>query len=84
MNTMRVTAKFFGPLRDIVQQPELPLDLPVGHTGDDAFTALAAQFPQLQEWRSSVRLAVNLEYTHFDRPLKQGDEISFIPPVSGG
>lgn len=84
MSTIRVTAKIFGPLRDIVQQPEIQIDLPGSHTGEDAFAELAARFPQLHEWRNSVRLAVNLEYTHFNHPLKQGDEISFIPPVSGG
>jgi molybdopterin converting factor small subunit len=28
--------------------------------------------------------AVNRRYAGFDAPLADGDEVSFIPPVSGG
>lgn len=81
---VHVTVKVFGPLQDIVQQNDLQLEVPAPYTGECAFEVLAADKPQLHSWRSSVRLAVNLEYTTFDHILKQGDEICFIPPVSGG
>lgn len=32
----------------------------------------------------SIRLAVNGEFASWDRPLADGDEIAFLPPVSGG
>jgi molybdopterin converting factor subunit 1 len=79
-----VKIKFFGPLRDIVQREELSLDVPSPCTGEQAFQALVIKFPEMQKWKRSVRLAVNMEYTSFDRELKEGDEICFIPPVSGG
>lgn len=81
---VRVTVKMFGPLKDIVQKDEMLLDVPPPHTGDAAFDLLAGQLPALQQWRKSVRLAVNLEYVSFDHVVKENDEISFIPPVSGG
>lgn len=81
---VRVTVKMFGPLKDIVQKDELPLDVPPPYTGDAAFDVLARQSPALQQWRKSVRLAVNLDYVGFDHVMKENDEISFIPPVSGG
>jgi len=31
-----------------------------------------------------VHLAVNDSYSPWDRPLRQGDRVVFIPPVSGG
>lgn len=79
-----VTVKLFGPLRDIVARDELTLDIPNPHDGNAAFDLLARGTPQLTAWRSSVRLAVNLEYAAFDRVLQSGDEVCFIPPVSGG
>jgi sulfur-carrier protein len=79
-----VTFKIFGPLRDIVGANELSFSVPPPYTGESAFEALASTHPGLRQWRSSVRLAVNLEYTQFDRVLHPGDEVSFIPPVSGG
>lgn len=79
-----VTVKFFGPLRDIVQRDDLTLDLSDSCTGEDAFEKLAEDFPDLLKWKQSVRLALNLEYVRFSHGLKPGDEVSFIPPVSGG
>jgi sulfur-carrier protein len=79
-----VNVKFFGPLRDIVRHDEMNVDLPSGSTGEDVFEKLSEAFPELRKWRQSVRLAVNLEYAQFTHGLKTGDEVSFIPPVSGG
>ncbi|HXG37433.1 MAG TPA: MoaD/ThiS family protein, partial [Bacteroidota bacterium] len=40
--------------------------------------------PKFEQWKSSLRLAVNLEYVNSDHPLQDGDEVAVIPPVSGG
>jgi molybdopterin converting factor small subunit len=83
--TMRnVTALFFGPVRALIGTDVLPLGVDAPFTGDAAFEALAVRFPALRPWRGSLRLAVNREYTSFTRVLNAGDEISFLPPVSGG
>jgi molybdopterin converting factor small subunit len=34
--------------------------------------------------RFTRREAVNRKYARFDAPLRDGDEVVFIPPVSGG
>ncbi len=81
---MKVDVRIFGPLHDVVRSDHLVLDVPSPGTGEAAFETLAASFPALRRWKSSVRLAVNLEYVPFDTSLHAGDEISFIPPVSGG
>jgi molybdopterin converting factor subunit 1 len=79
-----VGIKFFGPVRDIVKNDDLTIHVPAPHTGEAAYEVLVAMYPELYRWRRSLRLAVNLEYVPFDHPLKPGDEVSFIPPVSGG
>lgn len=81
---INVTLKLFGPLREMVQQDELQLQVPPPYNGETAFEILTTNHPRIRRWRASVRLAVNMEYTSFDHVLKSGDEISFIPPVSGG
>jgi molybdopterin converting factor subunit 1 len=81
---IEVRVKFFGPLKDIAATAEFPLHVSLPLTGEHAFQTLADKFPELRKWKSSVRLAVNLEYTTFEHELKDGDEICFIPPVSGG
>jgi molybdopterin converting factor subunit 1 len=79
-----VRTRFFGPLRDIFDREEMHIQVPTPHNGAAAFEVLAAINPLVAQWKASVRLAVNMEYTAFDHELKEGDEICFIPPVSGG
>jgi molybdopterin converting factor small subunit len=79
-----VTALFFGPVRELVGAGTLPLDVDAPFTGEAAFELLAARYPGLRPWRGSLRLAVNREYVPFGVTLNAGDEISFLPPVSGG
>ncbi len=33
---------------------------------------------------SAIKIAVNQEFSSFEAPVKQGDEIAFFPPVTGG
>ena len=43
--------------------------------------------PSTRAWRRTQRsssCAVNEEYAKFTRPLQDGDEVAFLPPVSGG
>lgn len=84
MNSRRVHIILFGPVRDVVGSSEIMLELNDPFTGAAAFAALTDRFPALDAWKSSVRLAVNRAYASFDRTLEAGDEVSFIPPVSGG
>ncbi len=81
---INVNVKFFGPLRDIVRCDDLEVELPDRCTGEGAFDFLASLHPGLGTWKTSVRLAVNLEYREPAQVLRAGDEVSFIPPVSGG
>lgn len=79
---MRV--RLFAALREAVGRQELELELPEGSTPEHAFRALAAQHPALAPRRGSLSAAVNRRYVAFDAPLAAGDEVVFIPPVSGG
>ena len=60
------------------------LELPDGATPADAAARLASRYPALEWLRRATKPAVNLEYTTWDHALKDGDEVAFIPPVSGG
>ena len=81
---INVRMKFFGPVRDILACDELRWDVPPPGTGESAFDSLAAKYPELHVWKKSLLLAVNLEYVPFSHTLRADDEVSFIPPVSGG
>ena len=81
---MRVRIRLFAALREAAGQAALELELPEGATPDDAWRELASLHPALAPRRGSLAASVNRRYVPFDEHLSAGDELVFIPPVSGG
>jgi molybdopterin converting factor subunit 1 len=81
---MLVTIRLFARLRELAGSPDLARDLPAGATARHAWDALAREFPAVAAYTSSVSCAVNEEYARWTTPLSDGDEVAFLPPVSGG
>jgi MoaE-MoaD fusion protein len=80
----RLTIKLFATLRERARTAELTREFPDGVTVGEIWNQLLADFPALGGHHDGVAFAVNQEYVREDfRPAK-GDEIAFIPPVSGG
>ena len=50
----------------------------------DGVGRLAGEHPELARYAGAISCAVNEEYAKFTTPLEQGDEVAFLPPVSGG
>ncbi len=81
---MRVTVRLFARLKDIAGAPELERDVPADATLDDVWALLAHDFPAMAPYRGSVSGARNAEYSRMDAVIADGDEVAFLPPVSGG
>ncbi len=81
---MRVRVLFFGRLRDIVGQPEESIELPEPCRIEDLFSRCRERHPELAPYRSSVVASRNREFAPWSASLAAGDEIAFLPPVSGG
>lgn len=81
---MRIHVKLFSVARDIAGYEERVFDVEPQADGQTLFARLVAAHPALDDWKGSVRLAVNCEYVPLTRVLKEGDEVAVIPPVSGG
>jgi MoaE-MoaD fusion protein len=81
---MRVRIRLFASLREAVGRSEVELDLPDGATAEEAWERLAAEHAGLAARRARLTAAVNRTYAPFDTPLREGDELVFVPPVSGG
>ena len=81
---MRVRILFFASLRDHAPGGKYKIEVSQPVTVRELFIA---QFPDQDLARRllpSVRFAVNCEYVSSETIVKNGDEIGFIPPVSGG
>ena len=81
---MFVRIRLFARLREIAGTGEVPRELPDGSTARDAWLALMREFPQIGSYELTVSCAVNEEYARMTTPLRSGDEVAFLPPVSGG
>jgi molybdopterin converting factor subunit 1 len=81
---VRVRVRFFAGLRETVGKADLDLDLPERATPEEVWRRLSAEFPGLAGRRPSLAAAVNRRYSAFDAVLGDGDEVVFVPPVSGG
>jgi molybdopterin converting factor subunit 1 len=79
-----VRVRLFAGLREAAGASELTLELPEGATAEDAWQRLAEAHPALLPRRASLVAAVNRRYVAFDSVLGPGDELAFVPPVSGG
>jgi molybdopterin synthase catalytic subunit/molybdopterin converting factor small subunit len=51
---------------------------------ESVFTRYARDFPRLTDLESSIVLACNHEFCDRSAAVREGDEIAFLPPVSGG
>jgi molybdopterin synthase catalytic subunit/molybdopterin converting factor small subunit len=81
---MQVRVLFFGMLKDLAGQGSDLLDLPEHATLGDVFTHYEGTNPRLGELAASIAISVNQEFAGPDSRLKEGDEVAFLPPVSGG
>jgi molybdopterin converting factor small subunit len=75
----------FAHLRELCDyQGKVLVEVPDGASPAICFDVLCEQFPGIGGLRATLAVAVNEEYTGWDHVLRQGDVLSFIPPVSGG
>jgi molybdopterin synthase catalytic subunit len=82
---MIVRIRLFAQLRERAGADAIDAELADGATVAQALETLA-QRPPLGELlaRLPVRMAVNRELVDDDTPLRPGDELALLPPVSGG
>ena len=79
-----VRVRFFARLREQAGVDLEPLQVPDGSTLADVYEALRRNHPDLEADPESVRGAINQEFSDWSMKISDGDELAFIPPVSGG
>ena len=79
---------YFAWMREHIGHSQVMIDRPAGV---DTVADLVAHLAILSDGHakalsnmSVVRVAVNLDYVDLDAAVRDGDEVAFFPPVTGG
>ena len=93
-NSIRITAKVFGGLRDEFQGGTQVRTLPIASTLSDLMQDLGDHFPDLYQKLETglaagyLNILINGKHSRFlqgrDTQLQDGDVVAFLPPVGGG
>jgi molybdopterin converting factor subunit 1 len=81
---VRVTIRLFARLVDIAGAAELSREIAPDSTIGSVWQQLVREFPDLADYERSISSAVNADYARMDHAVSDGDEVAFLPPVSGG
>lgn len=81
---MHVTVRLFAAARESAGSSARSLELPADATVADAERMLAEAMPMVAPLLAGAAFAVNRAYARRDAPLRDGDELAVLPPVSGG
>lgn len=77
---MSITVKFFASLRESLGRAECELAPETVTTAAEAWTAATDG----QDRPANTLIAINMEYAKAEQAVKDGDEVAFFPPVTGG
>jgi MoaE-MoaD fusion protein len=81
---MRIKVRYLGMMKEIAGRDAEVIEIRDGSHVGDLYSELQQRFPKLRDFRRSIALAVNYEYTDAETVLADNDEVALIPPVSGG
>jgi molybdopterin synthase sulfur carrier subunit len=80
----RLKVLFFGRLKDLIGRAEDTVNSADAATIEQLFALYVAHNRELAKYRTSLVASRNQEFAAWDTPLHPGDEVAFLPPVSGG
>ena len=77
---MKIYVKYFASVRDIMGKGSEDLKVEASLSANELWESLTVD----KKTPVRILIAVNHEYVNKNFKLKDGDEIAFFPPVTGG
>lgn len=81
---MRVLVKFYSSYREVAGTSEIFLEMPEGSSLESLVHRVKEMFPKLKLQTDEIIVSLNKKTEMMGTALKEGDEVSFLPPVTGG
>ena len=84
VKTMRIHVILFASFSDFLGESKLDMDVNYESTIKDLQNLLFSKLSPNKTWNKPLLYAVNQSFTALDTKLNDGDEVVFMPFVSGG
>jgi molybdopterin synthase catalytic subunit len=81
---VKLKIRFFASLRERLGASDLDLECAEGTTVEDLRRQLAGRYAQPEAFAATLLISVNWDPVDASYPLSDGDEVAFLPPMSGG
>ena len=81
---MRVNVRFFARLKELAGTDTMTVDVAEPATVAMVWRAATIAAPALVPFEHSLSCAINATFSKMSRPVSAGDDVAFLPPVSGG
>ena len=81
---MRVKVQLFARLRELAGRGECDCDVPAGSSVADVWRAIADRHASLEPFGGAISCGLNADVARMNAEVREGDEVAFLPPVSGG
>jgi len=81
---MKIDLLLFAHHRHLAGKERWKLDLEEGAVSGDVLAALEKACPKVKGLLGHFAVTVNKEYVDENHPLRDGDEVAFLPPMDGG
>lgn len=79
-----IRLKFFARYAELVGREDLELPLPAPATVEEVVRRVRTGVPGAAHLPERPLTAVNLRHVRLDAPVRDGDEVAFLPPLAGG
>ncbi len=79
-----VKVLLFGAAADLAGKREIEVSIKADSSLDELWEETIREYPRLSPMRGTIAFAVNGEYAEKNARVSPGDEVAFLPPVSGG
>ncbi len=81
---LEVKVKFFASARQAVGEKDIDITIKTNSRVEDLMEIIYERYPELKEMEDHLLVSVNKDRSDKKDPLKDGDEIAVMPPVTGG
>jgi len=80
---LRVRVRYYASFRDVTGKTEETLEVAEGVTVEGLREHVKGLYEKIAR-REQVLVAVNGVFTPLETVVREGDDVAFFPPVSGG